>query len=792
MKLLYLVTILSISFFTSTAQNVNLNITVLGKANEKLSNANIVLSLFTDSSIVQKKQTNTEGKISLSVLKNNKYVLVITSIGFEDFKKVISVAEADINLQIGLKTKKLNNNAVVVVGKKPLIRQEDDKTIVDPENLVQTSTNAFEVLEKTPGIFVDQDGNFYLSSTTPATIQINGRDMRLGANDLATLIKSLPPNSIQKIEIVRTPSAKNDATGSGGVINIVLKKGVKLGFAGSVFGGLNQGSYGNQFIGASLSNSNDKKSTYAYIGISRRNNYDEINSNRNFTVDSLLKQNSFNKTNAVNPYANFGINYMPNKKWDLGYDANLSYNKAENSSVNYNNISKISTNNIFVNNDNRVNNTSNNINISQNLSAKYKSDSGKIEWNNSISFNYFDYGNDQTYTTQYALPSSFQILGNGAQNSNRSLFVVQTDLTWKPIKRFTVETGAKTSFIHYKNDAKFFKNNVTDAARSNQFKYKENITALYLQAAKTIEKFVIKAGVRMEYTNMQGTQLVPSTQKFTINRTDFFPYAYLSRPIVTIFKYDLKGYLVYRKSITRPGYDLLNPFSRFVDNYLSEVGNPNLKPQFTETFEANLSFEDQPVFAIGKNTTKGIFTNVIYQNPANPSEALRTYDNLGNNTENYLRFTAAIPPGGKYFFVVGGQRNFNTYRGLYENKPLEFSNKSWNLFTYHQLNLDKRSVLSVQGWMQLGGLYQFYELNDFGQLNVSINRQFLKKKLTVTLNVRDVFFTNNNAFKLAQGTVNAFGTRQSDTRRFGINIRYNFGVKKKEEQPANYNGRDSN
>ncbi len=105
-----------------------------------------------------------------------------------------------------------------------MITQEDDKTVIDPESLAEASASGYEVLEKTPGLFVDQDGNIYISSLTPATVQFNGREMKMSAADIATLLKSLPPNSISKIEIVRTPSAKYDASGSGGVVNVVLKK----------------------------------------------------------------------------------------------------------------------------------------------------------------------------------------------------------------------------------------------------------------------------------------------------------------------------------------------------------------------------------------------------------------------------------------------------------------------------------------------------------------------------------------------------------------------------------------
>jgi hypothetical protein len=261
-----------------------------------------------------------------------------------------------------------------------------------------------------------------------------------------------------------------------------------------------------------------------------------------------------------------------------------------------------------------------------------------------------------------------------------------------------------------------------------------------------------------------------------------FPYLYLSRTVTKIAGFELRGFLIYRRSISRPNYDLLNPFPRFVDQYLYEAGNPSLRPEFTQNFEFNISAGDYPIFAVGRNYVQDIFTRVIYEDPNLEAVAYRTYDNLGKNKETYFRITGAVPPGGKYFFVMGAQYNLNEYNGLYEGKPLTFTRGSWSLFTYHQLRIDKRSTFSFNGFMRLNGQLQFYELSNFGGLSMNINRQFFDKKLTITLNVNDVFFTNRNDFKINQGNISAFGMRESDSRRVGLNVRYNFGIKKKEEK----------
>jgi hypothetical protein len=234
-------------------------------------------------------------------------------------------------------------------------------------------------------------------------------------------------------------------------------------------------------------------------------------------------------------------------------------------------------------------------------------------------------------------------------------------------------------------------------------------------------------------------------------------------------------------------YEQLNPFPRYVDQYLSETGNPSLRPQFTTNYEANISVDDRPLLAIGVNDTKDIFTNVIYQADSSNAQAYRTYDNIGKNKEWYLRGLGAIPPGKKYFFVLGIQYNHNFYNGLYENKPLLFKKGTWTFFTYHSLKLDKRSQLTLNGFVRFNGQQQFYELTSFGSLNTSINRQFFKQKLTITLSMNDIFATNKNNFSIKQGSVDARGFRYNDTRRFGINLRYNFGIRKKEENENLFN-----
>jgi iron complex outermembrane recepter protein len=768
-----------------SAQEINVSIKIVNEKNEALVSASVVATDRLDSLQQFKQVADNNGLVYFQLRKGRQYIINISAVNYQPFEKVIQLSgqQSSFTFSVDPLTKTLGG--VTVSSRKPLMRQEDDKTIVDPEPLAATSTSGYEVIEKTPGLFVDQDGNIYINSLRPATIYINGREMKMSTADIATMLKSLPPNSIERIEILKTPSAKYDASGGGGIVNVVLRKGVKPGMTGSVTAGLQQGIYGNQFIGFNLNNNNGRRTSYLNLNYNNRNSLEQIKTDRVFASDSMLSQDATTKYPSGAYYAGYGLSYQLNKKWEISYDGRASLNDFNNRTSNRSIISRISNGDIVTNNVARVTNDGYALNINNGIVTKYKLDSIGSEWTNDFSHSYARNNADQVFSSSFDVPAHPAVGGDGNSLSNRNLFMGQTDLRIKMKHSFTLETGLKTSLLRFNSVTEYFREaggtRTKDPARTNTFRYDENINSAYLQGSKSIGDIIIKVGTRLENTNMKGRQVVPGDTSFSIHRTDLFPYIYISKKVITIAGYELRAYLVYRRTISRPVYEQLNPFPRYVDQYLTEVGNPALRPQFTQNYEANISVDERPLLAVGVNDTKDIFTNVIYQADSSQSQAYRTYDNLGKNREWYLRGLGAIPPGKKYFFVVGGQYNYNIYDGLYENKPLTFKKGTWTFFSYHSLKIGKLSQATMYGFIRLKGQQQFYELTSFGAFNASINRQFLRQKLIVTLSMNDIFLTLRNDFKIDQGSVNATGFRRGDTRRFGINIRYNFGIRKRDE-----------
>ena len=289
---------------------------------DNASNATVIITKASDSSVVFK--TTYKNNLEADLPSNTNYLLTLTAIGKTKVERFVSLKESTLTVNVVLTNIASKLDAIVITAKKPLITREDDKEIINAEVLANSSTNAFEVLEKTPGAIIDQDGNVYLSSTTPATVYINGREMKLSASDIASLLKSLPANSILKIEVLRTPSAKYDASGSGGIVNIVLKKGVKIGFNGSVNISSFQGVKNTSSIGVSANRSAGKWNSYGSYQYTNSNNFERLRSERKIISNaSAVLQNAYTTYSTQSHFVGGGTDYQFTKKLNITYDASI-------------------------------------------------------------------------------------------------------------------------------------------------------------------------------------------------------------------------------------------------------------------------------------------------------------------------------------------------------------------------------------------------------------------------------------------------------------------------------------
>jgi iron complex outermembrane receptor protein len=790
MRTKLLVTLLTVFFYNiSNAQLITLKVTVKVNGKDSLTNATIQLYSLPDTLLASSQVSKLTGN-TFHIKSFSRYLVKVSAIGFAEADKTITATNKSIFTTIELKPKNNALNEVVITAKKPLMKQVDDKTIIDAEVLANSSTNAYEVLEKTPGAVVDQDGNVYLSSTTPATVYINGRQMRMSTDDITTLLKSLPAGSIDKIEIIRTPSAKYDASNSGGIVNIVLKKGVKIGTTGSVNVRYDQGVYGTTSAGFSINKSVGKINTYLSYQYTHRNYYEDIQSNRQTGADTLLIQKSTTKYSPTTNYVGGGVDLEVTKKFDVAYDLRLTANNNSSTALSSNDFINTNTQTEFYKSQTPISNNGPSLFVGNALSSKYKIDSLGSEWTNEIDYTYSNSNNLQLYTNYYFLPPDTTLAGNGTTRTSANIVDIKTDLSLRLKHQFTLETGIKISTANNTNDALYYTQTgnspkLVDNYQTNTFTYKEDINAAYAQLSKTVSGIIFKAGLRYENTNITGHQFIPSDTSFHINRNDLFPYFYIKRNLFKVLGYPLVGNVIYRRSITRPGYDALNPSPKFVDPFTYNVGDPKLQPQFTTNYEINATYNDFPVFAIGVNNTKDVFSQVTYQNDTTKI-AYRTYDNLGNSKEIYARLFGGLPAGGKYFMYVGAQYNYIQYNGTYENLPLNYSHGSWTFFTGNELKATPTLRFNLNAWMYVNGFRSFNVLKTLGQLNLSITKTVLNKKLSIILSGNDILKTNKTTFHLQQGDVLVNGTRVTDSQRLGLTLRYNFGIARKEEKKENF------
>jgi iron complex outermembrane recepter protein len=780
-----LISLFIVNALALTAFSGNVHISIKDRDKTPMVGATVQLIAVADSAMIY-STADQSGIARFDKLNQGLYIAHVTYIGFQPVEKTFLVNNDALQLDIILSEDVLSLGEVTVTARRPLIRQEDDKMIIDPEPLANISTNTLEILESTPGLFVDPDGGIFLSSTSPATILINGREQKMSSQDINTILRNLPPGSVQYIEVIRTPSARYAASSSGGLINIVLKRGMKIGRFGTLTSGMNQGVYGNQFAGFSMNNGGDKTSAYLNVNVNNSQMLEELSSSRLLGNDRELTQVARTTRKSQQAYAGYGLSLDASQRLVFSYDGRIN-GSLPTSASNNNNLIFGLNNQQIAETDNAVNNESDFLNIQQDLGMTFKIDSLGSEWDTKLSYSYNHSDARQMYRNGFLFPFAAEIIGNGDNRQRRHYLQFQSDFTYTLPWDVRLETGINSSLQAYDSRSDFFRTvedqQQSDPLRTNAFIYEERINAAYVQGSRSLPgKFLLKAGLRMEHTYMSGKQTIPADTSFLVNRADWFPYVYLSRPIVQIAGYDLRGFMIYRKTITRPGYQSLNPYVNYIDEFLYESGNPGLNPQFADNIEANISFDDMPIFAIGRNFTRNIFSSVVYQDANQENVAVRTFDNLGKNRETYFRAVGAIPPGGRYFFVFGTQYNLNEYDGVYENQPLSYTRGSWRFFTFHTLRLGKDTRLTLNGFMMTNGMMNFYELDTFGQLNLGLNQTFLNKKLTVTLSARDVLRTMTTNFQINQGNIISSGSRYSDYQRFGINIRYTFGIPNRQER----------
>lgn len=727
--------------------------------------------------------TDSSGNFKLGVPTAGKYFLKFTSIGFLEQKTEVFEAGENFSKQFNnvvLKADEKKLNDVTVVSLRPTITQEPDKMVVTIENTAMAQGNtAYAVLAKAPGVFIDAEGNIQLNGRSGVTVMLNGKLTYLSARDLRSLLEGMPAENIRNIEIITNPSAKYDAEGTSGILNINLKKNTQRGISGSVYSTANYNFKQTGYsYGANINLKGGGWNTFLNLDGSRRVGGREATFTRIFYGPSQTihfdQVATGNFKNDLPLSVRFGTDYDFNAKHSIGIMAYYADSRGEDDFLTETLIGNAPKSyQQFIDADNinkgRFTNVTSNLHYLGKLDTLGKQLSADIDYVNirnkreSDLFNYFTDLNTNTKTTDRLytfVPAGYDI------------WSAKVDYVHPFNKSAKLEMGAKFSNVISDNDSRFYFNNgslVPDMSRTNYFNYKENIAAAYLNwNGRLSKKLTAQAGLRAEQTNGIGTSYTTG-QVNKRDYLDFFPSMFLQHKVSDNYGVNYS----YSRRITRPNYGNLNPFRAYRDPYTWYEGNTQLRPQYAHVVSVAQTFKktyiltatyqlskdvmaEIPILDVNTGTTIYTTGNVddahsVSLNAIAPVRIMKKWESQNTMLLNYSKFT------------------MNSNLGFVENKQLFFMVQS-----NHTILLPQDFRVELNLLYRGPGASGLYRMAAMNRVDLAVRKAFLKKKFDVTVNVNDIF----KGFRY-YWTTNINGNKNDFDQYFrwrsiGLSLRYNF------------------
>lgn len=631
-----LITILLLQFiiFNCIAGTITGRVTTID--HQPIDGANIILRLADSISLVKADISAADGSFTLTAAPGN-YLLKVTAIGYMSYtSEVIKVTAADINLpEITLAVSTSDLKEVTITTQKPLIEIKADKLVVNVENsIVNTGSSVFEVLGRSPGIMIDQSDNINLKGRPGVTIMMNGKIMPVHGTDLANILKSMPSSAIEKIEIISNPSARYDAAGSGGIINIISKKDKRRGVNGTMSASYGQGVYSKANGNMNLNYGGRKLTLNVNYGYSARNSFNELHITRKFYSNEILKTQytQFNRTYfpSQNHSGSFALDYNVSSKTTAGASV-TGYRSRFNPYCN--NSSRVDSNgtNTYFTTENRSADAWNNYSVNGYIKHTFDTAGRQL----AADVDYSRYWNQtyQLYTNKY-LDSDHQpfipdYLLYGDLSGLTQIRSVKVDYTHPLKKNFQLQAGIKSSYVTADNKPLFFDRSsgtdMPDTSKSNHFIYTENINAAYLNVNREMLKWSFQLGLRAEQTIAHGNQVITG-EKFTRQYTQLFPSLAVQRHI----NKDNDLGITLSRRIDRPGYNQLNPFKYFLDPTNYRMGNPYLNPTLTYSAELSHTFKQRFITTVTTSIAHDVITETLEADAVHPNISRQTDKNLAN------------------------------------------------------------------------------------------------------------------------------------------------------------------
>lgn len=764
---------------------------IINGAAKPIEAATVNLLSAKDSSIVKMAISNKSGEFELEKLSNGKFLILVQSLGYVKFYSDVfelTASKSTYELKtITLKSIDKQLADVVVTSKKPLVEIKLDRTIVNVDaSVTNVGATALEVLEKSPGISVDKDGNISLKGKSGVMVLVDGKPSYLSATDLANMLRNMNSSQLDQIEIMTNPPAKYDAAGNAGVINIKTKKNKTVGFNGSITVGYGQGVFPKNNESVNLNYRNGKINVFGNYSFNYREGFQDLTLDRNFVNSSKKIVSIFNQTSNLynqnrNHSGKLGADFFASKNTTYGFVVtgfdNTAFRNGESSTrimdgaATLKNITLASTpsNEHFKN-------------LSTNFNFRHQFDSTGKEL--TIDLDYAGY-NGQDYgrlTNRYFDGNNSPVLPSDTLNNNLptiiTIYSAKADYTMPLKKGAKFETGFKLSYVETDNNAQYdsLLNNQykPDYNRSNHFKYKENINAAYVNYSKQLnKKWAVQLGLRLENTHAKGNQLgntLRPAASFDTTYTQLFPTAYVSYTLNDKNQFSLN----YGRRINRPDYEDLNPFVHFLDKYTFEQGNPGLKPQFSDNIELSHLFMGGALSTtLNYTKTNNIIQDVIEQRSAT-NETFIKKSNIATLDQFGIAVASQIPLKKWWDINLYANAYSNRFRGLVNNAYVDLSSPTFMFNGSSSFKLGKGWNAEVSGFYRTKGLEGVLYINPLGMISTGITKSVLKNKGTIRLNVRDMFNLQRPNGYAKYDDIDIKFHQMSDNRVINLNFTYRF------------------
>lgn len=765
------------------------NATVNGIVNDNtgktLSAVTVSLLLAKDSSLIKAAITDSEGKFQINAYKSGSFLLSYSLLGYEKICSPVFELKSGQEYASGIvklapETKQLKE--VVVTSKKPMIEIKADKTIFNVENSINaTGSNALELLQKSPGIQVDNNDNISMKGKTGVKIYIDGKMTQLDTKDLAAYLKSINSNDVEAIEMISNPSAKYDAAGNAGIINIRLKKNKIFGTNGSVNLGLVQGITPKGNGSVNLNYRNKKVNLFSNIGGGMGIYENDLNLYR-IQKDSIYDQHGENKNKNNTISGKLGADFFINQHNTLGVMVNGNYANSEFMSSSNTNV-YYQPNGKFVKALKAFNSIpGHRTNLNTNLNYRYTDTTGK-----EINFD-GDYGlfrgvgrsfQPNYYTDKFGNPI-YQVINRNYTPTDIDIYTAKLDVD-QPMWKGKFGYGLKFSYVKTANTFDFFNDEngvpVKQLSRSNSFTYKENVNAAYVNYQRQFNpKWSMQTGVRLEQTNSEGMLtradgIIQADNTVKKNYLNLFPSAAITWTVNT--KNTLN--LTYSRRIDRPSYQDLNPFENKLDELTYEKGNAFLRPQYTDNVELTHTFMNLINTSIGYSYVKDYATQTT--DTANNATFVQQ-KNLA--TQQILSFSVGSPlPIAKWWNGYANVwYNYQIFRGQIGQNEVHTEIPMLGAYMQNSYILGKGYTAELSGWFNGPSIWgATWKTKSQGGLDLGIQKQLLQKKATFKISVTDVFHTNpwtatsnfGGLYINGNGNWESQTVRMSFTYRFGSN-----------------------